>query len=216
MNFKQKKFKSNDIIIKIMSIKLYGQSDDNIYAEGIINGQFSHYESHKDINEILCYTMSNEKINTVVIFYYSKPNKGIWGINVLKKGTDFDYIDFCEDEDADIYSDILYLNKNVDKIYCVHKWTHISLNDFLQNNVDINLTFSRVDNNIIEFIFQNELYCIEYLEKKNVFVDLHWKQFQSINEIYQSFQNQIKQKGVESQNILNEKIFICIDPEELN
>jgi len=45
---------------------------------------------------------------TVVESKYGKDAKGIWGMRVLERGTLFDRVDLCTDEDAKPYSDVVH------------------------------------------------------------------------------------------------------------
>lgn len=80
-------------------VKIYGCSDDLVEIEG------SKYKE----NEIDCYD-SNVRIwfsdGTVILVGYSKPGLGIWWIEVEQTGDKSHKLTICNDEDAEIYSDI--------------------------------------------------------------------------------------------------------------
>jgi len=82
-----------------MSTKVYGQSDDNIYIEGDISDQLSAFDSTVEIS-------FND--GTILSVSYGKKDAGIWQIVVLEYGNLFDRFEECNDENADIYSDIVY------------------------------------------------------------------------------------------------------------
>ena len=84
--------------------KIYGCSDDLIEFEGDIYGEIGKYDLTK---KKPCKIRISD--GTVLHVYYEKDGKAIWGIDVIQKGTHFDRIELCDDEDAKIYSDIVYL-----------------------------------------------------------------------------------------------------------
>ena len=80
-------------------IKVYGYSDDNLVIEG------TPYPN----DEISCF----ERIvriaftdGTIIDAWYPKKRQAIWAIRVIEKGTARQTLTICEDEDADIYSDV--------------------------------------------------------------------------------------------------------------
>ena len=80
--------------------KVYGYSDDVVVIEHIDGG----------CTEIDCYDKDiaiEFADGTVVHISYGKDDKAIWGIEVTTHGgASYQKIE-CDDEDADIYSDIL-------------------------------------------------------------------------------------------------------------
>ncbi len=80
-------------------IRVYGYSDDNLVVEG------ASYPN----DEISCF----ERIvriaftdGTIIDAWYGKKGQAIWTIEVIEKGTARQTLTICEDEDADIYSDV--------------------------------------------------------------------------------------------------------------
>ena len=80
-------------------IRVYGYSDDNLVVEG------APYPN----DEISCF----ERIvriaftdGTIIDAWYGKKGQAIWTIEVIEKGTARQTLTICEDEDADIYSDV--------------------------------------------------------------------------------------------------------------
>ncbi len=80
-------------------LKIFGHSDDLVEFEGQMNDEFDCYDGLK-ISFI---------DGTQVLISYGKGNLGIWKIEVLSIGDKFDRLEECFDEDAEIYSDILYM-----------------------------------------------------------------------------------------------------------
>jgi len=101
-------------------VKIYGCSDGLVEIEG------SEYEE----NEIGCYD-ENVRIwfedGTVILISYGKDDLAVWDIDVEKIGTAKQHLEICEDEDADIYSDIFEIDSEILKhetIYCDHMKAH--------------------------------------------------------------------------------------------
>ena len=83
--------------------KVYGYSDDIVEIEHIEGG----------CTEIDCYNHDVEirfEDGTVITVGYGKEDKGIWWIRVDQAGTASHKLRVCNDEDADIYSDILEID----------------------------------------------------------------------------------------------------------
>ncbi len=99
--------------------RVFGQSDDNIYSEGEVDGQYTSYALDTDPTMLIA---SDGTIFTIV---YGKGDLGIWAIIVIKKGSLFDKFVICTDEDADIYSDIIYFKKGIKFIYACSEWEKI-------------------------------------------------------------------------------------------
>jgi hypothetical protein len=82
-----------------MSTKVYGVSDDLIEFEGDdLEGEVSCYD-----DECLIFFTDG----TILSCKYGKADLGIWQFTIIQKGKLFDKIEICEDEDDDIYSDIV-------------------------------------------------------------------------------------------------------------
>ena len=104
-----------------MVTKIFGQSDDNIYTEGDYEGQYTHYGTDEQEHGILL--VIND--GSILEVKYGKGGLAIWGIQVIKKGNLFDRIEFCDNEDADIYSDIVFFKKGVTFIFACSIWEKI-------------------------------------------------------------------------------------------
>lgn len=86
--------------------KVYGYSDDIVCIEHIDGG----------CTEVDCYNRDVRIIfedGTTIRVGYSKDNAGIWWIEVEKRGTATQNLVVCEDENAEIYSDVLYIDAEV-------------------------------------------------------------------------------------------------------
>ena len=85
-------------------IKVYGASDDLVEIGG------SEYREIDAIN-------SNVRIwfedGTVILVGYGKEELGIWWVKVEKEGSANYTLEICEDEDAQIYSDIFRIDSTI-------------------------------------------------------------------------------------------------------
>lgn len=97
-------------------IKIYGYSDDLVEIEG------SNYKT----NEIECYN-KDVRINfvdgTQILIGYSKPHCAVWWIQIETLGTEWHNLTECEDENAEIYSDIFEIESEI-KSHSVIKKRH--------------------------------------------------------------------------------------------
>ena len=84
-------------------LKVYGYSDDILVIDG----------APYPADEIGCFN-STVKVQfadgTLIEAGHGKNNKEIWWIKVLEKGTAPQKLTTCDDEDAEIYSDILEID----------------------------------------------------------------------------------------------------------
>lgn len=83
--------------------KVYGYSDDIVCIEHLEGG----------CTEIDCYdqiVVIQFDDNTTIRCGYGKESGGIWWIKVTQKGTAYHELRVCEDEDAEVYSDILEID----------------------------------------------------------------------------------------------------------
>ncbi len=84
-------------------IEVYGQSDDILVLDG----------APYPANEIGCWNstvMVSFSDGTVIEAGYPKDGKAVWWIQVRKKGTAKQTLIECDDEDAEIYSDIFQID----------------------------------------------------------------------------------------------------------
>lgn len=83
--------------------KVYGYSDDIVCIEHIEGG----------CTEVDCYC-KDVRIGftdgTVIRVGYSKKDKGIWWIEVEKRGKAEQELVVCEDENAEVYSDVFVID----------------------------------------------------------------------------------------------------------
>ena len=83
--------------------KVYGNSDDIVCIEHLEGG----------CTEISCYdkiVVIQFEDMTTIRCGYGKDIGGIWWIKVTQEGTAYYELHVCEDEDADVYSDIFEID----------------------------------------------------------------------------------------------------------
>lgn len=87
-------------------IKVYGASDDLVEIEG---------SAYKE-DEIGCYD-KEVRIRfldgTVIRIGYPKHDAAIWWIEIERKGSAEQRLDVCNDEDAQIYSDVFCIDSEI-------------------------------------------------------------------------------------------------------
>ena len=89
-----------------MTTKIYGTSDDLIEFEGDIYDEIGAYEA-QDKGILL-------SDGTVLECSYPKtPDLGVWGFKLIRAGSLFDRIEECNDEDAEVYSDVVYFKEGL-------------------------------------------------------------------------------------------------------
>lgn len=83
--------------------KVYGYSDDIVCIEHIDGGS----------TEIDCYDMDVRiefEDGTVIRIGYPKRDMSVWGIEIEEEGCAYSKLKVCEDEEAEIYSDVFEID----------------------------------------------------------------------------------------------------------
>ncbi|MDD5358240.1 MAG: hypothetical protein PHX80_03785 [Candidatus Nanoarchaeia archaeon] len=101
--------------------KIYGRSDDLIEFEGDFFGEYGKCGTDESEHGVLCVVSDGTHLEVK----YGKGGAGIWEVKLLKTGDLFDRIEPCEDEDADIYSDIAYLKDGVKWVIASADWERV-------------------------------------------------------------------------------------------
>lgn len=104
-----------------MSTNVYGCSDDLIEFEGDVNGEVGCYGTDERDNGVLLVFSDG----TIADIKYGKGGRGIWSIMVMVKGELFDRLDICDDEDAKVYSDVLYFKDGLKWCYAGTEWEKV-------------------------------------------------------------------------------------------
>ena len=90
-------------------VKAYGCSDDLVEIEG---STYEEDESGCYDRDVLIYFVER----TVIRVHYGKPGLGVWKSTVEEQGRAPQILTECEDEDADIYSDIFEISAEIRKL----------------------------------------------------------------------------------------------------
>lgn len=85
-----------------MATRIYGASDNLVEVEGDVCGEVSDFSEEDGVVIVV-------DDGTIARVRYSIRIPGVWSIDVLRKGTLFDRLDICTDEDEVPYSDQLFL-----------------------------------------------------------------------------------------------------------
>ena len=93
-----------------MRTKVYGMSDDLVEVETEKN-----IYPYDEIGCFDCMVRIYFTDNTVIEVEYGKDDKGIWKIEIKNKGFARQKLTICDNEDADIYSDIFEIDADFDK-----------------------------------------------------------------------------------------------------
>ena len=86
-------------------VRIYGASDDLVEIDG------SAYDNEIGCDSEDCRIWFED--GTIIHITYGKGLLGIWNIEIEKIGTAKFDLQICEDEDADIYSDIFEIDSEI-------------------------------------------------------------------------------------------------------
>lgn len=101
-----------------MSTKIYGASDDLVEIEGDIGAEHANFGTDDRDHGSLVILSDG----TLLDVKYGKGDMAIWQIILIHRGILFDRIDQCDDEDAEIYSDIAYFKDGIKWAYFARDW----------------------------------------------------------------------------------------------
>lgn len=97
-----------------MTTRIYGASDDLIEFEGDVRGEVGAYMTDAEHATVF---VSDGTVLRVT--YGDDANRGIWKIVVVEKGSLFDTVVTCTDEDADPHSDEAFFKDGL-------KWAYVA------------------------------------------------------------------------------------------
>lgn len=104
-----------------MSTRIYGCSDDLIEFEGDFSGEVGCYGTDDQEHGVLVVVSDG----TLLEVKYGKGGNGVWGITLIKKGVHYLNIEQCDDEDAEIYSDIANFDDGITWAYAATEWEKV-------------------------------------------------------------------------------------------
>lgn len=96
--------------------RIYGNGDDCVESDGEYYGELSCYGTDDEKYGVFLRCNDGTEMEIRYGKIVNNEHMGIWGIRILKQGDLFDHIQFCTDENADIYSDIVFMKKGVSLI----------------------------------------------------------------------------------------------------
>jgi hypothetical protein len=99
-----------------MATRIYGESDDLIEFDGDFTGEVNWSLSDEH------YALVIVSDGTILRVHYGKGDAGIWSVTLERKGSLFDRIDQCVDEDATPHSDVAHFREGVRWAYFAKTW----------------------------------------------------------------------------------------------
>lgn len=96
-----------------MATRVYGASDDLIEFEGDLRGEVSCFGAGDDDDGGVLLAFSD---GTILNVKFGKNGASIWALFALRAGDMFEHIEYCNDEDAAVYSDIAHFKSG--KLKC--------------------------------------------------------------------------------------------------
>jgi len=105
-----------------MSTKVYGHSDDCVEVEGDVDGEVAYPRKTTQTYQGVLLAFSD---GTFLEVKYHKAGIAVWGITVVKKGSLFDHIDYCTDEDDVNPSDVAYFKDGLQWAYAAWDWDRV-------------------------------------------------------------------------------------------
>ena len=88
--------------------KVYGASDDIVVIQDS-DGTHHEIDYHNDVDAVVI----GFEDDTVIRVGYGKGNKGIWWIEIVTTGSATCKMTECNDEDAEVYSDVFEIRSEV-------------------------------------------------------------------------------------------------------
>ena len=101
-----------------MTTEIYGASDDLIEFEGDVTGETGHIGCEGDDPGVLVVCSDG----TLLQVKYGKGQRGIWCVTLLHRGSLFENIAECTDEDAERHSDTAHFNAGLKWAYAATAW----------------------------------------------------------------------------------------------
>jgi hypothetical protein len=105
-----------------METKIYGSSDDLIEFDGDFYGEVGFYGTDKLEQGILLFCSDG----TLLEVKYCKRVEGVWGIDLLAKGSLFMSMTPCTDADENPHSDVVLFASGLKWVYAASRWEKVS------------------------------------------------------------------------------------------
>lgn len=104
-----------------MATEIYGQSDDLIEFSGDVRGEVGCFGTDEREQGVLVFCDDG----TVLEVKYGKGGAGIWAVSLIHRGSLFDRIDQCVDEDAKRYSDTAHFRSGLKRAWAATEWERV-------------------------------------------------------------------------------------------
>lgn len=101
-----------------MSTKVYGCSDDLIEFDGDVRGEVGFYSGDDDKPCLLIF----DDGTMLTVKYGKQTNGGIWSVELAERGSLFDRIEICTDDEADPYSDVAHFRDGLKRAWAAKDW----------------------------------------------------------------------------------------------
>lgn len=101
---------------------VYGASDDLIEFEGDVYGEVGAYGTDDEDGKPVLLIFSD---GTLLKVKYGKNDEALWGIELVKKGTLFDRIEVCEEENDAGYTDRAFFKPGLKGAYAARQWEKV-------------------------------------------------------------------------------------------
>lgn len=96
-----------------MATEVYGASDDCVCFDGDFGGEVSSYGTD-DREQGIFVVMSD---GTLLEAKYGKGGRGVWGMEVLRKGSLLDRVEQCFNDASERNSDVVYFRDGIEWAY---------------------------------------------------------------------------------------------------
>jgi len=106
---------------KYEGTRIYGASDDLIEFDGEYQGEVGHYNDNED-EPVLVFISDGTLLEVV----YGKADLAVWRVTPVVQGSLFDKVEVCNDEDAKIYSDVVYMKPGIKWAYVAKEWEKVN------------------------------------------------------------------------------------------
>jgi hypothetical protein len=100
---------------------VYGASDDLIVLEGEVTSEINFIAI--GLGKKGCLLIFSD--GTILEAAFGKADRGIWRVSLVERGSLFDVIDVCIEEDASPHSDVAHFKDGLKWAYAAHEWERL-------------------------------------------------------------------------------------------
>ncbi len=105
-----------------MTTKIYGASDDLIEFEGDVEGEVNYYGTDEEGASAALVMCSD---GTVLEVKYGKGGIGVWGITCIAKGSLYQGLNICSNENQTPHSDVAHFKDGLKWAYAAKEWERV-------------------------------------------------------------------------------------------